>query len=139
MMKCKCQHVSASEAGDEIFQVRFEAQRDQEGGPYVLIQRAWLDEDDDEFSPIYVETHEERLIGHYPTVKAELSRNRLTLRLPPPVAETIEVEFVASEKEFRELSRMLGIILQKDLAKEEKRNANQAVHAIGADAPQHDG
>jgi hypothetical protein len=40
----------------------------------------------------------------------------------------IEVEFDAPEKEFQELSRMLGIILQKDLAKEEKRKANKAAY-----------
>ena len=63
MMKLKCKHVSASEAGDEIFQVLFEVQSEQEGGSYVLISRAFLEEDEGEFSPIYLETHDERLIG----------------------------------------------------------------------------
>ena len=61
MMKLKCKHVSASEAGDEIFQVLFEVQSEQEGGSYVLISRAFLEEDEGEFSPIYLETHDERL------------------------------------------------------------------------------
>jgi hypothetical protein len=37
IMKLKCEHTSASEAGDEIFQVMFEAKRDREDGPYILI------------------------------------------------------------------------------------------------------
>ena len=57
-MKLKCQHASASEAGDEIYQVIFEEKRDQESGSYVLIQRAWLEEDEGETSRTYVETHD---------------------------------------------------------------------------------
>jgi hypothetical protein len=45
-MKLKCQRASASEAGGEMFQVLFEANPEQEDGPYVLIQRAWLEEDE---------------------------------------------------------------------------------------------
>ena len=119
IIKLKCEHVSASEAGDEIFQVMFEAKRDQEDGPYVLIQRAFWEEDEGGPSSCYLETHDLRLIGHYPTLDMELTRNRFILRLPPPVSETIEVDFEASDKQFREIRRMLSIILQKDLEKEE--------------------
>ncbi len=117
-MKLKCQYASASEAGDEIFQVLFREIEDQEDGPYVLVQRAWLEEDEGEFSSIYVETHNEDLIGHYPTVEVNLTRNQFSLRLPPPVSETIEVDFDVEDKIFQELRRILGIILQKDLEKE---------------------
>ncbi len=112
MMKLKCQHVSVGEAGDEIFQVQFEGVQNQEDGPYVLIQRAWLEEDKDEFSTIYVETHIERLIDHYPEIDAQLTRNHLTLRLPPPANETIDIEFTTSDTNFRKVRRMLEIILQ---------------------------
>ena len=130
MMKVKCQHVSASEAGDEIFQVHFEEKLDQIDAPYVLIQRAWLEEDEGEFSPIYVETHDERLINHYPTVDATLTRTHLELRLPSPANETIEVEFMTSDANFRKVRRMLGIILQKDMAEQDQGNANQKVDPI---------
>ena len=130
MMKLKCRHVSASEAGGEIFQVQFEEKRIQEDGPYVLIQRAWLEEDDGEFSPIYVETHDERLIGHYPEVDAQLTRRRLTIRLPSPEDESIEVDFTISDRNFAEVRRILGIILQKDMGKEDKRNANHTLDDI---------
>jgi hypothetical protein len=114
-MKLKCKHVSASEAGDEIFQIRFEVQPEHEGGSYVLISRAFLEEDEDEFSPIYLETHDERLIGHYPEIDAQLTRSHFTVRLPPPVDESIVVDFTTSDQNFEKVRRTLGIILQKDM------------------------
>ncbi len=55
MIKMNCQYVSAGEAGDELFQVVFEEKREQEHGPYLLIARAFLGEDEGEQSTIYVE------------------------------------------------------------------------------------
>ena len=107
-----------------MFQVLFEANPGQEDGPYVLIQRAWLEEEEGAASPYYVETHEERLIGHYATLEVELSRNHLTLRLPPPADETIEIDFTTSEGDFQEIQRVLGIILRRDLEEEAERNAD---------------
>ncbi len=127
MMELKCQHVSASEAGDEIFQVLFEENEDQEDTPYVLIQRAWLEEFGREFRPIYVETHNERLIGDYATVDVTLTRTYLTLILPSPANETIEVEFTTSDSNFREVKRMLDIILQNDVAEQDQEDTNQKV------------
>ena len=118
-MKLKCKRASASEAGGEMFQVLFEVNPEQEGSPYVLIQRAWLEEEEGAASPYYVETHEERLIGHYATLEAELSRNRLILQLPP-TGETIEIDFTTSESDFQEIRHVLGIILQRDLGQESK-------------------
>ena len=51
-----CQSVSTSEAGDEIFQVLFEAEFNQEDGSYLLLQRAFLEEDDGDNVSCYVET-----------------------------------------------------------------------------------
>ena len=92
--------------------------RERDGGPYVLIQRAFLEEDEGESDPCYVETHEECLIGFYPNLEAELTRNRLTLRLPPPANETIEVEFLTSDTGFSKVRRVLGIILQRDFGEQ---------------------
>jgi hypothetical protein len=113
MMELRCQYVSASEAGDEIFQVMFEEKPEEEEGPYLLISRAFLEEDEGEVDPVYIETHDKRLIGHYPTVGTELTRDRFTITLPPPANETIQVHFNASDKEFRRVVRTLEIILQK--------------------------
>ena len=109
-MKLNCQHVSASEAGGEIFQVLFEAERDQEDGPYLLLQRAFLEEDEGDDAPCYVETNDQRLSGHYPELGVELTRNQLTVRRPPPTDETIEATFQATDEEFQQIRRMLTVI-----------------------------
>ena len=118
-MKLKCAKASASEAMGEIFQVMFEVDPEQEESPYLLIQRAWLEEEEGAASQIYVETHDERLIGHYVSLEAILTRNHLTLRLPPPKDETIEIDFTASARDFHAVQRALGIILQRDLGEED--------------------
>ena len=130
MMELKCQHVSADEAGDEIFQVVFDAKREQEDGPYLLISRAFLEEDEGEADPVYVETHDERLIGHYPSVGADLTRDRFTLKLPAPANETIDVHFKATDREFRKIVRTLGIILQRKLTAGENQDANPTSDGI---------
>ena len=123
-MRFECEHVSASSAGDEIFQILFEKVEEQYDEPYLLIQRAWLEEDEGEVSPIYIETQDVDLIGHYPTVDAVLTRDHLTLRLPAPASETIEVEFKTSDANFQELSRMFGIILQNKTIEHANADAN---------------
>jgi hypothetical protein len=45
-MKLNCQSVSTSEAGDEIFQILFNAEINQDDGSYLLLQRAFFEEDD---------------------------------------------------------------------------------------------
>jgi len=129
-MRFQCQHVSASSAGDEIFQVLFEKEEERYDKPYLLIQRAWLEEDEGEFSPICIETQDEDLIGHYPSVDAVLTRNHLTLRLPSPANETIEVEFKTSAANFQEVGRMLGIILQKDMTEHGQGDANKPSEVV---------
>ncbi len=114
-VKLKCRHVSATEADDEIFQVEFEAVRGQEDGPYLLLQRTFLEEDEEDDDQCYVETNEEHLIGHYPKLDVELTRNRLLLYLPPPADETIEVSFQATDQEFQEVRRILAIILRQNV------------------------
>ena len=116
-MKLKCEHISASEAGGEIFQVLFEVLPDQENSPYLLISRAFLEEEEEEEEPssVYVETDDERLIGHYMGIHAKLERSRLTLRLPTPVNDTIEVDFTTSDLNFERVKDMLQIIFQRDI------------------------
>ena len=50
-MKIDCQYVSASEAGGEIFQILMEAERDQDEGPHLLLQRAFLEKDEGDDAP----------------------------------------------------------------------------------------
>jgi hypothetical protein len=125
-MHLKCQQVSVSEAGDEIFDVMFEGKKTENHTPYVLIQRAFLEEDDGEPSPIYLETHDTNLIGHYPRLNAALTRNRFIITLPPPEGEIIEVDFRVSEKQFRKLRDALGIIMQEYLRSKDPTGVNDA-------------
>ena len=113
-MKLNCQSVSTSEAGDEIFQILFNAEINQDDSSYLLLQRAFFEEDDGDNVSCYVETNEEYLIGHYPNFHADLSRNQLTLVLPSPTNETIEINFQITDQKFRELRHMLTIVLQQD-------------------------
>ena len=125
-MRINCRHVLASEAGEEYFQVFF-AEQDEGEGPYLLIQRGFEHDDNEPPDPCYVETHDERFIGHFDRVKAELSSNRFVLRLPPPRAETIDVRFTTPEENFWEIKRILQIILGTSLCTEEDEDANKSV------------
>lgn len=114
MYELDCQHVSTSESGDEIHQILFEEDHEDEDGSYVLLSRAFLEEEDEgDAAPVYVETHDERLIGHYQTVGAELNRDDLTLTLPAPASQTIRIRFKISEPTFQNVARTLDIILQR--------------------------
>jgi hypothetical protein len=48
----------------------------------------------------------------------------LTLRLPPPTDEIIEIDFTTSDASFKEIRRVLGIIFQWDLGREAKEDAD---------------
>jgi hypothetical protein len=111
-MKLECKYVSASEAGGEIFQILMKARRDQEDGPYLLLQRAFLEEDEGDVAPCYVETNDRRLTGHFQEIEVELSRNRLNVKLPSPVDETIEANFRATDEEFQRIAQILKVIVQ---------------------------
>ena len=68
MMKLKCQDVYASEVGGEMYEVMFEAKGNPKDGPYLIIQRNFLEEEDGRPGPYYLETNDLRLIGLYPTL-----------------------------------------------------------------------
>jgi hypothetical protein len=60
MLTINAHHASASDDGDYL-QVAFEERRDEEGSPYLLIQRQFEDEDGD---VCYVESHDAEFVGH---------------------------------------------------------------------------
>ena len=82
--------------------------------------------------PIYLKTHYEHLIDCYATVDVTLAGPYLTLILPSPANETIEIEFTTSDVNFREAKRMLDIILQKSVAEQDQEDTNQKVAPIRA-------
>src|SRR5271155_3419961 len=81
-------HVSAESAG-EYFQVSFAeieagAESEECDHVYFLIQRQFEDYDGGLF---YIESHEERLCGHFKIIRAELARNAFRLEVACKPAE----------------------------------------------------
>jgi hypothetical protein len=111
MIELNCPHVSTCEGGGEIHQILFEENHEDEDGPYVLISRAFLEEEDEsEEASVYVETHDARLIGHYPRIGTEINRDNLTLTLPEPASETIKIHFSISDRDFHKMVDTLVIL-----------------------------
>lgn len=116
-MRLNCTHASASVAGDEYFQVLFE-EGTGEDRPYLLIQRGFEFEDDEEPDPCYVETHDEKFIGHHSGVRAELTRNSFSLTIPDE-SEQIAAHFDVNTEDFAEIRRVLRVILGDNLTEKE--------------------
>ncbi len=112
-MKLNCTHASASDAGGDYFQVMFE-EGEGENRPYLLIQRGFEFDDDETPDPCYVETLDEKFIGHHSGAKGVLGRNSFLLSIPNE-PETIESQFDISSKEFAEIRKVLRIILGDNL------------------------
>ena len=106
-MKIELDCVSASESGD-YYQVTFKGEADREDGQYVLVQRQFEFPDG---GRCYVETHDQEYIGHFKVAQAELGRNRLLLRLAGRRAAELEVAFKATGKNWREVARILRIMI----------------------------
>ena len=103
--------VSVSSSGDEYFQVCFQ-EADDSDEAYLLIQRQFEDDDGGYF---YVECPHEPLGGHFKIRWAELGRDVLRLEFRGRPAETIEIRFVASDARFKELKRILSIMIPADV------------------------
>jgi len=102
--------VSVSSSDDEYFQVCFQEADDSDEG-YLLIQRQFEDDDGGCF---YVECPHELLGGHFKIRRAELGRDVLRLEFRGP-AETIQIRFVASDAKYKELKRILSIMIPADV------------------------
>jgi len=113
-MRFQFDRVSLSEDGD-YYQVHFGGQ--DEDGPYLLLQASLDCDDEDDMGavPHYLECHIERLIGDYDRLKLELDRTCLTVIGAGKVGERLEVGFKATDDEFLELRRVLGIMFEHSL------------------------
>lgn len=101
-------HLSSSEAGD-YHQVQFALQNDADDveGPYLLIQRQIEDLDG---GVCYIETHDEKYIGHFYVTRLDLSPSRLLLEIDRPALNVIEVTFEITSPDFDEVARIIGMI-----------------------------
>jgi hypothetical protein len=102
----RCEHVSATEAG-EGFQVLFETVPDSDEG-YVLVQRHFEFPDGGE---CYVETEDREFCGHFPIRHARLSRNRFEIAFGRSPVREIAVSFEATDSDYTEVKRVLQIMI----------------------------
>ena len=91
-----------------------EDSEDNDDGPYFLIQRQFESYDG---GLVYVESHEERLCGHFKIRRAELGRNMFRLELAREQAETVQVRFQADDVRYNDLRRFLRIMIPLNLLK----------------------
>jgi hypothetical protein len=101
-------HVSASVAGD-YYQALFEgnAGSTDSNSPYLLIQRQFEMPDDNE---CYVETHNEKYIGHFRLRHFEFNQNDIYIAIARSRDQSIHVTFAITPAEFDEVAAVLKVI-----------------------------
>jgi hypothetical protein len=102
----RCDHVSASEAGDGV-QVLFAKAPDSDEA-YVLVQRHFEFPDRGE---CYLETEDREFCGHFPIRSAHLSRNRFEISFGREPVRRIAVLFSATDSVYAEVQRVLQIMV----------------------------
>ncbi len=105
MLTISAHHASASEAGD-YFQVLFEERSEEEGAPYLLIQRQFEDEDGD---VCYLESHDQKLGGHFRVRSARLGRRRFVISVKQALGAEVALDI--DEQTFHEIERVLRIMI----------------------------
>ena len=107
-MRIQLDGVCASESGD-YFQVTFEGELNGEEA-YVLVQRQFEFPDG---GRCYVESHAEDYVGHVKIGRAEPSRNRFFLKLARVKAAELEVMFKTTNKNWRQVARVMLIMIPR--------------------------
>jgi len=102
----RCEHVSASEAGDG-FQILFGKTPDSQEG-YVLVQRHFEFPDG---GKCYLETDDQEFCGHFRFRSARLSRNRFQMVFGIGPVREITVFFKATDSAYAEVQRVLKIMI----------------------------
>jgi len=106
--RLRCEHASASEAGDG-FQVLFENAPDSEEG-YVVVQRHFEFPDRGE---CYLETDDREFCGHFRIQGAHLSRNEFQIAFGREPPREIAVAFRATDAVYAEVRRVLQIMIPR--------------------------
>ena len=105
--------VSVASSGGEYFEVSFaeieEGEESEEcDHAYFLIQRQFEDYDGGLF---YIESHEEKLCGHFKITRAELGRDTFRLQVACEPAEVVQIKFQAASVRYNKLKRILKIMM----------------------------
>ena len=108
IMRFHANCVSTSVSGD-YYQAMFEAERDSDDpdSPYLLIQRQFEDPDDDW---CYIETHDEKYIGHFLLRRVEFTPQHLSIEFGRPRDNLVSVTFIMAASDFEGASRVVKII-----------------------------
>ena len=107
-MRFHANHVSSSVSGD-YYQVMFEAEEETNDpdSPYFLIQRQFETSDG---GRCYLETHDEKYIGHFLLRRVEFTPERLSIEFDRPSDNLVSVTFCMAISDFEETSRVMKII-----------------------------
>jgi hypothetical protein len=107
-MRFQANSISTSVAGD-YYQAMFEAEEDSAdpASPYLLIQRQFEMPDAGE---CYIETHDERYIGHFLLRRVEFSPEHLSIELDRPSDNFISVTLAMTVSDFKKAFRVVKII-----------------------------
>lgn len=108
--KLSLPHVSVASAGDEYFQVSFNARPEGTDGdtPYFLLQRQFESPDG---GRVYIECHQRELCGHVRVRHAVLSASLLRLELASRPPRVVAIRFKADNRRFQQLTAMLKTII----------------------------
>ncbi len=103
-------YVSVASAGDEYFEVSFDARPDWTDGdtPYFLLQRQFESPDG---GRVYIECHQRELCGHVRVSHAVLSAGLLRLELASRPPRVVAITFKADNRRFQQLTAMLKTII----------------------------
>jgi len=107
-MRFHANHVSSSVSGD-YYQAMFEAEEDTNdpNSPYLLIQRQFETSDG---GRCYIETHDEKYIGHFLLRRVEFTPERLSIEFDRPSDNLVSVTFSMAVTDFEEASQVIKII-----------------------------
>ena len=115
-MKFHANYVSASEAGDEYFQVSFDTEAPSDDDfdlsgpahPYLLVQRQF---EDDDGGVCYIETCDhDNYTGHFRLRLIEFTPKRLAFEIARADLKYVEVTYDLDAKQFGEVQRVVQII-----------------------------
>ena len=107
-MQFHANYISTSVSGD-YYQAMFAAEEntDDPASPYVLLQRQFEMPDG---GRCYIETHDEKYIGHFLLRRVEFTSEELLIELDRPRDDLISVTFDMAISDFKKASRVVKVI-----------------------------
>jgi hypothetical protein len=105
-------YVSTSVFSDgDYYQAMFQAEQDTDDpdpdSPYLLIQRQFEDQDDNQ---CYIGMHDKKYCGHFLLRRMDFTPQKLSIELDRPRDNLLSVTFAMAATEFAEASQVVKII-----------------------------